>query len=133
MLPQTLLPFGDVLAQPGLNGDQEAGDEYEYRDDMAEHSTRQDQQEHGTRCTARHRSQTEMAGSLALASELSPVANGSAERAGNEPDGVRDVGHDRRVSGGQQGGEREERARADNRVDRPGDKAGGKDPESSER
>ena len=57
-------------------------------------------------------------GAPALALQLAAIPERAADRARHEPDGVRDVGVDRRIAEGEQGGEGDQRARADDRVDR---------------
>ena len=60
-------------------------------------------------------------GPAPLAPELAAVGRDTAERAGDQPNCVADVGEDRRVADSQQGRERDERAGADNDVHGAGD------------
>ncbi len=64
----------------------------------------------------RHRAQPQRR--RALARELAPVADRAGDRPGNEADGVRDVGRDRRVAEGEQHREGDQRAAAHDGVDR---------------
>ena len=68
-----------------------------------------------------------------LAGEFAAVADRTAERSRHESNGVRDVGVERPETESQQQRERDERARADDGVDRPGSKSGAEDRDRLER
>ncbi len=64
---------------------------------------------------------------LALADQLAAVADRARDRSGHQPDRVRDVRGDRRVAEREQRREGDERAAADDRVDRARGDSGGED------
>ena len=70
---------------------------------------------------------------LALAHQLAPIAQRSADPAWDKPDRVRHVGRDWRQADGEQGREGQQRAGSDDRVQRPRGNAGNEDREGFER
>ncbi len=112
------------LARRRLERHQRHGHQDQDRDDRVEHLVRQLEQEDAADERADRRADRERQDAPLLPAQLAPVAQRAADPAEHEPDGVGDVGRHRRIADRQQRRERHQRARADDRVDRPRDHAG---------
>ena len=116
--------LGDETAEPGLEDHQHHRQQDQHRDHAVEHRARQREQEHPTGDPADERGRAEDHRAAALTAELAPVADRAAHAAEADAHRVADVGDDRRVADGEQGGEGDERARAHDRVDGAGEETG---------
>jgi hypothetical protein len=117
--------------RPGRH--QQTGEQDQGRDDGVEDVARQDQQEGAAGCRAEAGRARQPGAAPLLADQLGPVSPDGADVAEDEPDGVGDVGGDRRVADRQQHREGDERTGADDRVDRSSRDRGGEDGEGLER
>ena len=113
-----------AAARRGLERHQGDGEQDQDRDGGVEHAARQLEQEDAAHERADRRAARERQDPPTLPAQLAPVAPGSADAAEHEADGVGDVGDHGRVADREQRREGDERARADDRVDRPRDHAG---------
>ena len=104
--------------------DEDECDEDEDRHDGPEGRRRQDEQQTRPDDRADERHRHEAAQRRRLSTELVPVAPGPGHATRDETDVVRDVGDERVDPEEEQRGERDERARTDDRVDDPGPRAG---------
>jgi hypothetical protein len=91
---------------------------HEHRHDRLERRRRQREQQHRAGDAAERRGGREAQQAAALPARLAPVADCARDRAGHDAEVVRDVRRQRRVPDSEQDGEGDERARADERVDR---------------
>ena len=124
---------GHHACEPWLDGHQEHGEEDQDRNDLVERALRQAQQQDAAGQAPQPTDDREPHDAISLAGQFAPVADGPAQRSQHQPDGVGDVRDQRRVAEGQQGGKGDQRAGADDGVDRARGHAGRDDGHDLER
>ena len=116
-----VLAVGQPPREERLDREQQAGKQYEHRDDEVEGRRRRGEQQDAAGRPAGERHHTEADEPPPLAGVLAAEAGDAAEIPGPLGDGVGHVGRDRRQTEGHQGREEDQRTAAGDRVDHPGD------------
>lgn len=118
------MPLAQPPGDPGLHTDQQAGEEDQPRHDRLEDPGRQADQQRGTGDGAQGADEDDRPGDRTGLAGLVAIAEDTAQAAGDQAEGVRDVGDDRRQPEGDEDREAEQGGDPDGRGQHPGTEAG---------